>query len=411
MSHSDLRDAPTVALPLAGKAALLLRGLGPVAWQRVDTVVAVALLVGLTGPQLLGARPGDDPPLAILALGAGASLPLAFRRQRPVPVLAITVACAVTASLLGIGYTPFGSNAGPAVGLAMYTVADRMSRRVSLGALAGVVAATFCSAWVATWLHGGQENAVHVVAAAVGWLVGDTVRTRRAFRTEMAVWQRRELAERTRLAIAEERVRVSREVHDVISHNLSVIAVRSGIGRLLFDTRPDEARTALAEIETVSRKALGEVRRLLGAVRGEGHTAPAPTLADLPALVAEVTSSGVEVTLERAELPPVLPSALELTVYRIVQEALTNVVKHAGRTRARVVVSYADEVLLVEVSDDGSRDGEGRQAGEPGWGLVGIRERAALFGGTAETGLRRDGGFQVSVRFPVSVEPERGADR
>ncbi|MFE9957323.1 sensor histidine kinase [Micromonospora sp. NPDC005299] len=411
MSHSDLSDAHTVALPLSGKVALLLRRFGPVAWQRVDTVVAVALLVGLTGPELVGHSPNDDPRLAILALGAGASLPLALRRKRPMSVLAITLACAVAASLLGIGYTPFGSNAGPAVGLAMYTVADRLSRRVSLGALGVVVVATFSSAWVATWLHGGQENAVHVVAAAAGWLAGDTVRTRRIFRTEMAARQRREMAERTRLAIAEERVRVSREVHDVISHNLSVIAVRSGVGRLLFDSRPDEARTALAEIETVSRTALGELRRLLGAVRGEGHTAPAPTLADLPPLVAEVTSSGIEVTLEQGELPAGLPSALELSVYRIVQEALTNVVKHVGRTRARVVVTYADETLVVEVSDDGPHDGRGRQAGDPGWGLVGIRERAALFGGTADVGPRHEGGFRVSVRFPVSVESDLGVDR
>ena len=158
MSHSDLTAVRTVPQPLTRKIALLVRGLGPVAWQRVDTVVAVALLVGLTGPEFLGHPLNDDPPLAILALGVGASLPLAFRRKRPMSVLAITVTCAVAASLLGVGYTPFGSNAGPAVGVAMYTVADRLSRRVSLGALAVVVVATFSSAWAASGLYGGHEN-------------------------------------------------------------------------------------------------------------------------------------------------------------------------------------------------------------------------------------------------------------
>lgn len=397
--------------PRGGRLALLVRGLGPVAWQRVDTVVALALLVGLTGPELLDRSVNGDPPLAILALGAGASLPLAVRRKWPRTVLAITVTCAVAASLLDVGYTPFGSNAGPAVGVAMYTVADRLSRRVSVTALAVVVVATFSSSWIATWLYGGQENAVHVVAAAVGWLAGDAVRTRRAFRTEMADRQSREMAERTRRAIAEERVRVSREVHDVISHNLSVIAVRSGVGRLLFDSRPDEARTALTEIETVSRKALGELRRLLGAVRDAGETVPTPTLADLPGLMAEVASSGIDVTREQGELPSGLPSTMELSVYRIVQEALTNVVKHVGRTRARVLVTHAENVLSVEVTDDGPRDGRGERAGDPGWGLVGIRERAALFGGTADIGPRPEGGFRVSVRIPVPVESRVGVDR
>ena len=124
-----------------------------------------------------------------------------------------------------------------------------------------------------------------------------------------------------------------------------------------------------------------------------------------------MTSSGTDVTLEQGELPAGLPSTLELSVYRIVQEALTNVVKHVGRTRARVLVTYADDVLLVEVSDDGPYDGRDKQAGEQGWGLVGIRERAALFGGTADVGPRREGGFRVSVRFPVTVESGVGANQ
>jgi signal transduction histidine kinase len=385
------------------------------AWHRVDAVVAVGLLAGLTAPVLLGHPPNDDPPLAVVALGAGASLPLAVRRRRPVTVLVITVSCTVAAALLGIRFTPFGSNAGPAVALAMYTVAERFGRRVSLGALAAVVAVTFASAWIATWLHSPDEDAVHVVAAVAGWLAGDAVRARRTYRAELADRKRREEEERTRRAIAEERLQISREVHDVVSHNLSVIAVRSGVGRMLFDTRPDEARTALAEVEAVSRGALSELRRLLGTVRDQGATEPAPRLDDLSRLVEQVAASGVEVTLERRGEPPGLPPTLELSAYRIVQEALTNVIKHAGRTRARVIVEYGEAGLSIEVTDGGAQRGEHgpltRAGGGDGLGILGIRERAALFGGTVEAGPVRDGGFRLRVRLPVTEGTGSGETR
>lgn len=414
---------PAARTPLTGRIGSLISGLGPVAWRRADAVVAVALLAGSTTPVLLG-HSSDDPPLAIVAFGAGACLPLAMRRRRPVTVLVIIVACTVAAAVLGIRFTPFGSNAGPGIGLAMYTVAERFDRRFSLEALAGVLAVTFTSAWIATWLQSQSENAVHVVVAVAGWFVGDAVRTHRGYRAELADRQRRENDERTRRAIAEERLQISREVHDVISHNLSVIAVRSGVGRMLFDTRPDEARTALAEVETVSRSALSELRRLLGAVRDQGATAPPPRLDDLPALMEQVSASGADVTLERRGIPAGLPPTLELSAYRIIQEALTNVIKHAGQTHAQVIVEYSDEGLLVEVTDDGNTDGNNhenedgtkdgllkRSTDGGGWGIVGIRERAALFGATVEAGPRRDGGFRVSVLFPAIEAVGNGGDR
>ena len=411
MSEGDPGGAPSPRPPLTRRIGALVGGLGPVAWRRVDAAVAVVLLVGSIAPVSLGQPPNDDPPLALLAFGAGTSLPLAVRRRRPVTVLVIVVACTVAAALLGIRFTPFGSNAGPAIGLAMYTVAERFPRKISLGALGGVVAATFAAAWIATWLHSANENAVHVVAAVAGWFVGDAVRVHREYRAELADRRRREHEERTRRAIAEERLQISREVHDVVSHNLSVIAVRSGVGRMLFDTRPDEARTALAEVEAVSREALGELRWLLGTVRDHEAAAPAPRLDDLPRLVEQVSASGTDVTLERRGIPAGLPATLELSAYRIVQEALTNVVKHAGRTRTHVILEYGDEGLRIEVIDDGNGDGLPAPATGGGWGIVGIRERAALFGGTVEAGPRRDGGFRISVRFPVIEPAGDGEDR
>lgn len=389
-----------VGLPRYGRCVSALDlpdvSLSPAAWRRIDGVVAVALLVGLTSPALLT---HDDPPLAVLALGAGATLPIAVRRRWPVAVLVVVVACTVAADLLGIRFSPFGSNAGPSVGLAIYTVAERLDRRFSVAALAGVVTATFASTWIATYTYTEDQNAVHVVAAVVGWLVGDAVRARRTYRADLAARQRLSADERTHRAIAEERLRISREVHDVISHNLSVIAVRSGIGRMLFETQPEEARAALAEVETVSRNALTELRRLLGAVRDQDPRSPAPCLDDLPRLVEQLTA---DVTLEQRGLPTALPRTLELSAYRIVQEALTNVVKHAGGAGAQVVVEYGDEELIIEVTDEGHNP---EPAASGGWGIVGMRERAAIFGGTVEAGPRPEGGFRVYARFPI------GADR
>lgn len=405
--------------PLIERVVSQVSGLSPAGWQRVDVVVAVAILVGLTTPVLLGYPSHDDPSAAIVAFAAGASLPLAVRRRWPLAVLAVVVAFTVAASVLGIRFTPFVSNTSPSIGLAMYTVAAQFDRRFSLRALALVLVVTSASGWIATVAYPDQdENAVHVVAAVAGWFVGDAMRARRSYRADLASRQRQAVEERTRRAVAEERLQISREVHDVVSHNLSVIAVRSGVGRMLFDDQPEEARAALAEVETVSRGALAELRRLLGAIRDEASLTPAPRLDDLPDLVEQMAASGVEVTMERRGTATALPSTLELSAYRIVQEALTNVVKHARQTRAHVVVDHDDEALSVEVTDDGPAAPLAEPAAPVdssidggGWGIAGMRERAALFGGTVEAGPRPGGGFRVSVRLPVIAATDEGGDR
>lgn len=407
MSEQGALNVTTTSMPLIGRIVSLANGVSPAGLQRIDAVVAVAVLLSLTTPVLLGGPPHGDPPAAILAFGAGAALPLAVRRRWPVAAVVAVVASTVMAEVLGISFTPMASNASPSIGLAMYTVAAAFDRRFSLTVLSVVVVVTFSAAWIATFAYPSEDaNAVHTVAALAGWLVGDAVRTRRAYRADLADRQRREANERTRRAVAEERLQISREVHDVISHNLSVIAVRSGVGRMLFDTQPDQARAALLEVETVSRNALTELRRLLDAVRDRKPSrSPTPRLDDLPELVDQVAASGVQVTLETRGAPATLRSTLELSAYRIVQEALTNVVKHVGRTRARVVVEHSDDAIVVEVTDDGRAD-RVQQAATPGegWGIVGMRERAALFGGTVDAGPRPEGGFRVSARLPV-IQP------
>ncbi|MGI8331363.1 sensor histidine kinase [Actinomadura scrupuli] len=402
MGDSEPLDLPTARAPMSRRIRSLVAGLSPAVWRGIDALVAVGLFLGLTTPVLLGHPAHDDPQATIVLIGAGTALPLAVRRRRPVTVLAVIVAFTAVANVLGVPFTPFGSNASPSVGLAMYTVAERHDRRFSLKALAAVTGVLFGAVWIETYAHSPQVNAVHVVAAMAGWFVGDALRVRRTYLAELAAHRRREADERTWRALAEERLQISRDVHDVISHNLSVIAVRSGVGRMLFDEQPEEARAALSEVETVSRGALTELRRLLGAVRERQTPAPAPRLDDLPHLVEQVRASGTDVILVRRGTVVALPPTLEVSAYRIVQEALTNVVKHAGRTRARVVVEYGDEALLIEVTDAGNKDRLPLPAVEgEGWGVVGMRERAALFGGTVVAGPRDDGGFRVSARLPL----------
>jgi signal transduction histidine kinase len=378
----------------------LVSGLSPTVWRRADALLAVGLFLGLTMPVVLGHPAHGGAATALF--GAGAALPLAVRRRRPVAVLVVIAACAAVAPVLGISFTMFGTSASPSVGLAMYTVAERHDRRFSLKVLAGVTLVLFAAVWVATYAHPADVNAVHVVAALAGWFVGDAIRIRRTYRAELAAHRRREADERTLRALAEERLLISRDVHDVISHSLSVIAVRSGIGRMLFAEQPEEAQAALLEVETISRSALTELRRLLGAVRERQAQAPAPRLDELPHLVEQVRASGIDVTLVLRGTVVALSPTLELSAYRIVQEALTNVVKHAGPTRAQVTLEYGDEALLIEVTDAGNKDRFLAPAADgQGWGMAGMRERAALFGGTIVAGPRHDGGFRVSARLPV----------
>jgi len=250
-----------------------------------------------------------------------------------------------------------------------------------------------------------------VVAAA--WLLGHFAHNYRTYaarleeRTAELEQAREELARR---AVAEERLRLARELHDVVAHAISVIAVQSGVGAHVADTNPQEAAKALAAIEATSRAALEELRRLLGVLRQEdepqGALAPVPGLADLDSLLAEVGKAGLAVKLQINGTRPPLPAGVDLSAYRIVQEALTNVVKHAGPARAQVVVGYRDQEVTVEVIDDGRgavtsvSDGRARV----GHGLIGMRERVQVFGGDLQTGPRPGGGFRVAARLPLAAD-------
>jgi signal transduction histidine kinase len=354
---------------------------------------------------------GSGLPRGTLALGYGLALlhtlPLAARRRFPGAVLALGVASGLAVAALGVPPVVLG----PAILVAVYSVAAYGSGWVPL---AGLAAAELGAA--AVQLTPGRVQGLTVVVNGLvigaSWLLGHFVGVGRAntARLEQTAELERARAELARRAVIEERLRLARELHDVVAHAISVIAVQSGVGAHVAQTQPEEAAKALAAIEATSRAALTELRRLLGVLRQEGEPqgslAPVPGLADLDALLAEVAKAGLGVRVRVEGTPSPLPAGVDLSAYRIVQEALTNVVKHAGPARAQVTIGYRDQEVTVEVTDDGrgvaapTGDGPARV----GHGLIGMRERVAAFGGDLKVGPRPGGGFRVAARLPLAAD-------
>jgi signal transduction histidine kinase len=238
------------------------------------------------------------------------------------------------------------------------------------------------------------------------FVVGRLIRARRlreALLEDRAVVLEREREERARAAVAEERTRIARELHDVVAHAISVIILQGRGGRRLLQDDPDEARRAFDTIERTASQALAEMRRLLGMLRADDESlafAPQPSLSGLDALASEVTHAGLPVDVQIVGEPVELPAGVDLSAYRIVQEALTNALKHAGPARASVRVRYGDGELEIEVVDDGSATGNGDGTGH---GLLGIRERVTVYGGSFEAGREMLGGYAVRARLPYGT--------
>lgn len=252
----------------------------------------------------------------------------------------------------------------------------------------------------------GTDDLVSIpVLFGIGWLVGFALRERTE-RTEAAeeraLRAEREREAAARLAVAEERSRIARELHDIVAHSVSVIVLQVGAVRHRMPESAAEDRDALKNVETAGRTALAEMRRLLNAMRDDGDPAelmPHPGLDDLDRLVHDVGAAGLEVHLRVRGVPAPLPAGIDLSAYRIVQEGLTNTLKHSGAVEAEVTVDYAPDELRLEVRDHGAGDvavGDGR-----GHGLVGIRERVKLFGGEMSVGPAPGGGFLVRARLPL----------
>ena len=354
----------------------------------LDIVVVLALAGGYLGNALHSHQWGRIP-LVVLEVA-----PLLWRRRLPIAVLGVVTAGAALSILAYSVEVPFA----PAV--AVYTIAAHRDRRTALIASAASGAVLLVSAAAA-----GATSLLIPVFLALGaaWVLGDNLGTRRAYTLALEEraerLEREQEAERAR-AVAEEQARIARELHDVIAHSVSVMVVQAAAANDVFESQPDRVREALDAIETSGRAALGELRRMLGVVRGvdEADYAPQPGIERIDELVADVRAAGLDVALNIEGAPQPVPAGIDLSAYRVVQEALTNTLKHANATHADVTLRYRDRELDVEVRDNG-RGGTNGDGG--GHGLTGMQERVAVFGGSLLAGAAAKGGFEVIARFPL----------
>jgi signal transduction histidine kinase len=352
--------------------------------------------------QVIGATGMPQASALVLAVVAGGAL--ALRRSAPLAVLATTVAATVAIAALG------DDPSGVAAAIALYTTAALCDLRVSLVALA-LTAATGATLSAAVAEAPGRETsatsgAIIVVVLTVGiWGLGAYAQTRRRYVRELqerAAATEREREQLGRIAVHEERASIARELHDIVAHSVSVMLVGVRGARDVLRSAPESAEETLARVERSGEQSLSELRRILALLREPEQTAesrPQPSLTELDELVASYRAAGLPVRLELIGEAVRLPSGVELSVYRIVQEALTNTLKHSDATNVTVTLAFRDARLELEVVDDGGPASPG--ATTAGQGLIGMRERVALLGGELKTGPRKGGGFRVAAQLPL----------
>ncbi|MFI1520942.1 sensor histidine kinase [Kitasatospora cineracea] len=385
--------------------------------QRVDVAVALSCFLVAAPVTAATAYHRDASVPAYLLFLLGSCLPLLARSRWPVPVAAATVVVGLVELVL-IPFTP-----GPrpetlgvsmfAVGVALYAVATRTDRRTAwrTGCCAAA-ALTLTALVVRPGLEELPQNLGLIAWPCLSVAIGDAVRSRRELLASAV--ERAERAERTReeearRRVTEERMRIARELHDVVAHHITLVNAQAGVAHHLMRTDPEHAYQALERIRDTSRTALDELRATVGLLRHSGDQAaprePAPGLAGLDDLLDAFRHSGLDVAVERAGEPDGLPPITDLTAYRIIQEALTNTHKHAGPATAKVRLDFAPGLLQVTVEDDGrgaqgAQDGGGAGDGT-GHGMIGMHERARAAGGTLTAGPRPRHGFRVHAALPL----------
>lgn len=373
-----------------------------------DWLLAAVLAISAEYEVLTTAGPAAQRAGGAIVLLA-ATVPLAWRRRAPLAA-AVTISAALLAGgVLFDGYQ--GSFQGfLASSVALYTVAAYTERRERIVG-AAVVAVAMAGFQVAEVLRGDDIAEMpgvwlpYLVAFALGRVRGWQLSESRHLRRRAEELER-ERDETARLAVQEERARIARELHDIVAHAISIMIVQARVGRRRLAGETALARESFDTIEDTGRQALAEMRRLVGLLRSEGQPNAMdahPGLAQLEELVAQMARAGLAVELtiegERRELPP----GIDLSSYRIVQEALTNALKHAGPARARVVVAYRDDEIDIAITDSGADTGDDDTGG--GHGLAGMRERVSLYGGQIEAGHQAEGGFIVRARLPLGWAP------
>lgn len=334
-----------------------------------------------------------------------ATVPLVARRRAPVSValvVAIALAVQVLAVVRGVSFL---AGLLP-LAVMVYSVAAYGAPRCRSIGLAALLAAAVLASVRVPEMHRTGEILFSIFALTSTWLLGDAARRHRGHADRHAAEARRLADERDAWragAVAEERSRIARELHDVVAHSVSLMGVQAGAARIQLDTDKERAREALLAIETTARDAVQELRRLLDILREHpdgGSLTPQPGMAEIRELVAQVRAAGQPVTLkvEGTEVP--VPPGVALAAYRIVQEALTNTIKHARARHAEVRIAYAAQALELMIVDDGAAAASGTPGGH---GLIGLHERAALYGGSLEAGPRGNGGFSVRARLPCEA--------
>jgi signal transduction histidine kinase len=354
-------------------------------------VVALSLLISVASA--LGASLRLSALAVVLLLSGIASVALWWRRSHPTLVAAIVTA----ASVVAIFIAPDRDPANPALIFAVYAVSAYSGPRARLIVVAAAIALVV--AGVLFLVTDGFETARRLMPAGVtslvAWVIGDYMRSRRAYLADLVARNRQEREQ----AAEDERLRIARELHDVVAHNVSVMAIQAGAARVSGNPSPE----ALASIESTARDTLSELNRLVGVLR-HGTDGPAlspqPGLAQVESLIKPLRDAGIDVRLKVAGERRDIPAALDLSAFRIVQEALTNVLKHARASRVDVMIDYAPDALILTIADNGS--GLSAPVGaSTGHGLIGMRERTDLFGGDLSTGTSALGGFTVRARLPL----------
>ncbi|MEN3535694.1 histidine kinase [Microbispora sp. ZYX-F-249] len=401
----------------------LLRRLPPVAWVVLawcgGTAFTFLMRMRLPGEWYPAARPAAqffrwDGLAYFVAATALALVGGALLGRRPLPALALLLTASVLGTMpLGVAEIPLPQFLAAEV--AVFLIATGRSRAAgvvavltALAVLGGYLAVRVLYGWP---IAASSETAV-ALTTVIAWLLGNSVRESRAHAEELR-------ARAAAQAVTDERLRIARELHDMVAHSIGVIALQAGAARRVIETQPDRARDALGEIETAGRQTLSGLRRMLGALRSHDPERPASAapprpgppepahpeagrpgqalgLADVDRLAATTTQAGVRVDVRRLGQPRPLPPEIDVAAYRVVQEAVTNVLRHAGTASCRVSIDYRDDEVRIEVLDDG----RGGDAGD-GYGLLGMRERVGVLRGTFAAGPRPGGGFRVAARLPV----------
>jgi signal transduction histidine kinase len=389
--------------------ATIWRGPRFLHWNQdlADAVMAIAIMAAGFASAFQDHAQFDAVSVSLLVLQ---SLPIAWRRRNPLRILVVTGLAITLYSVCG--YPESGAQFG--VFVAFYTVAaNEPRRRATVAALltAGGIFVSFAA-----------EATVYSISDATGsltstyifyglaWLIGDNLRVRRAYTRELenrAARLDQDREEMASQAVTEERARIARELHDVVAHYVSVMVVQAAGARRIVDKDPDAAKGAIEAVETAGRTALAEMRRMLEVLRADDPgTGPQPGLGEVERLVETVREAGLPVELSIKGTACCLPAGMDLAAYRIVQEALTNTVKHGGKASARVSITYADEYVEIEAVDDGRGAAAQILTSTPsgGHGLIGMKERVALFGGVLEAGPVLTGGYRVYARLPLESE-------